>query len=97
VAHYLSVIYQPNDYSDESTIVWFARTRCSNSGPWVAAGETAAWRLKWISIPVMFVTLFVGVKIYRSIRFQPDRFCGIKYGTTRTARIVNGRPTNRDL
>ena len=46
---------------------------------WVAAGETAAWRLKWISLPVMFVTLFFGLKIYRSIRFQPDRFCGIKY------------------
>jgi hypothetical protein len=46
---------------------------------WIAAGETAAWRLKWISMPVMFVTLFFGLKIYRSIRFQPERFCGIKY------------------
>lgn len=45
---------------------------------WVAAGETAAWRLKWISIPVMFVTLGFGLKIYRSIRQQPERFCGVK-------------------
>jgi len=46
---------------------------------WIAAGETAAWRLKWISFPVMFVTLWFGVKIYRSIRLQPERFCGLKY------------------
>jgi hypothetical protein len=46
---------------------------------WVAAGETAAWRLKWISIPVMFVTLLVGRKIYRSMLEQPERFCGIKH------------------
>jgi hypothetical protein len=46
---------------------------------WVAAGETAAWRLKWISFPVLFVTLWFGLKLYRSIRLQPERFCGLKY------------------
>lgn len=46
---------------------------------WVAAAETAAWRLKWISIPVMFVVLWFGSKLYRSIRLQPARFCGLKY------------------
>jgi len=46
---------------------------------WAAAAETAAWRLKWISIPVMFVTLWFGAKLYRSIRQQPERFCGLKY------------------
>jgi hypothetical protein len=46
---------------------------------WVAAGETAAWRLKWISLPVMFVILFFGLKLFRSIRLQPERFCGVKY------------------
>jgi hypothetical protein len=46
---------------------------------WVAAGETAAWRLKWIAIPVVFVTLWFGRKLYRSIRNQPERLCGIKY------------------
>jgi hypothetical protein len=45
---------------------------------WIAAGETAAWRLKWISIPVMFVTLVAGRKIYRSMLHEPERFCGIK-------------------
>jgi hypothetical protein len=46
---------------------------------WVAAAETAAWHLKWISIPVMFVTLWFGAKLYRSIRRQPERFCGLTY------------------
>ena len=46
---------------------------------WVAAGETAAWRLKWIAIPILFVVLWFGRKLYRSILFQPERFCGLKY------------------
>ena len=46
---------------------------------WIAAGETAAWRLKWISIPVLFSTLWFGRKIYKSIRLQPERFCGVAH------------------
>ena len=46
---------------------------------WVAAGETAAWRLKWIAIPLLIVTAWLGRKLYRSIKSQPERFCGIKY------------------
>ena len=46
---------------------------------WVAAGETAAWRLKWVSIPLLFAILWVGRKVYRSILLQPKRFCGLKY------------------
>jgi hypothetical protein len=46
---------------------------------WIAAGETASWRLKWVSIPVLFVALWFGLKLYRSIRLHPDRFCGLKY------------------
>jgi hypothetical protein len=46
---------------------------------WVAAGETAAWRLKWISIPVLFVGLWFGRKLYRSILDRPARFCCVKY------------------
>lgn len=46
---------------------------------WVGAAETAAWRLKWISLPVMFVVLWFGAKIYRSIRNNPQRFCGLTY------------------
>jgi hypothetical protein len=46
---------------------------------WVAAAETAAWRLKWVSLPVMFVILWFGAKLYRSIQQQPKRFCGLTY------------------
>ena len=45
---------------------------------WVGAGETAAWRLKWISIPVMIVTLWFGLKLYRSIKAAPAKFCGVQ-------------------
>ena len=46
---------------------------------WVAAGETASWRLKWIAIPVLFAILWFGRKLYRSILAQPAKFCGVKY------------------
>lgn len=46
---------------------------------WVAAGETAAWRLKWVALPVLFVFLWIALKLYRSIREQPARFCGLKH------------------
>ena len=45
---------------------------------WVAAGETAAWRLKWISIPVTFVVLWGGRRIYRSMMQTPLRFVGLR-------------------
>jgi hypothetical protein len=44
---------------------------------WVAAGETAAWRLKWIAIPVSFLVLLCGRQIYRSIMARPSHFVGI--------------------
>lgn len=46
---------------------------------WVGAGETAAWQLKWISIPVMLAVLWFGLKIYRSIKENPQRFCGLNH------------------
>ena len=46
---------------------------------WMAAGQTAAWRLKWIAIPLFILTVWLGRKLYRSIKFQPERFCGLKY------------------
>jgi hypothetical protein len=49
---------------------------------WVAAGETAAWRLKWIAMPVTIVVLWAGLKIYRSMLKSPARFCGLGYAKT---------------
>ena len=49
---------------------------------WVAAGETAAWRLKWIAIPLTIVVLWSNLKIYRSMLKAPARFCGLRYAKT---------------
>jgi len=46
---------------------------------WVSAGETAAWRLKFIAIPATIIALWGGLKIYRSMMKSPARFCGLRY------------------
>ena len=45
----------------------------------LAAAETAAWRLKWIAIPVTILVLWAGRKLYRSIFDEPSHFCGLRY------------------
>lgn len=58
---------------------------------WVAAGQTAAWRLKWIAIPLLIVTAWFGRKLYRSIELQPEKFCGLKHarrGILATATVI---------
>lgn len=47
--------------------------------PWLAAGETAAWRLKWVMIPLTVLVLFGSRKLYRSMLADPSRFCGQRY------------------
>ena len=46
---------------------------------WIAAAETAAWRLKWVMIPVTILVLFGSRKLYRSMLAEPSRFCGQRY------------------
>ena len=46
---------------------------------WMAAAETAAWRLKWVMIPATILVLYCGRKLYRSIQESPARFCGLRY------------------
>jgi hypothetical protein len=46
---------------------------------WLEAAETAAWRLKWVIIPVTILVLFGSRKLYRSISQSPTRFCGRRY------------------
>ena len=46
---------------------------------WVAAAQTAAWRLKWIAIPITILVLFASRRLYRSIKESPSRFCGLRY------------------
>jgi hypothetical protein len=47
--------------------------------PWVTAAQTAAWRLKWIAIPITILVLFGCRRLYRSIKESPSRFCGLRY------------------
>jgi type II secretory pathway pseudopilin PulG len=63
----------------QTLIAFFQRSDGWGFWNWVAAGETAAWRLKWVAVPVLFAVLWVGRKLYRSILLQPERFCGLKH------------------
>ncbi len=47
--------------------------------PWLAAAETAAWRLKWVMIPITVLVLFGCRKLYRSMLAESARFCGQRY------------------
>jgi hypothetical protein len=42
----------------------------------VSAAETAAWRLKWVALPVMILMLWAGSLLCKSIRRNPKRFAG---------------------
>ena len=63
----------------QTLVAFFQRADGYGFWDWVAAGETAAWRLKWVSIPVFFITLWLGRRLYRSILVQPEKFCGASY------------------
>jgi hypothetical protein len=45
----------------------------------VGAAETAAWRLKWVAIPLAILVVFGSRRIYRSIQQSPANFCGLGY------------------
>ena len=44
----------------------------------IAAGETAAWRLKWMALPVAIAVLWSGGRIIRSIKTDPNKFIGLR-------------------
>lgn len=46
---------------------------------WSTAAQTAAWRLKWVAIPLAILVLFGSRRLYRSIKESPSRFCGLRY------------------
>ena len=46
---------------------------------WIAAAETAAWRLKWAVIPLTILVVFGSRRVYRSIMQTPASFCGLRY------------------
>lgn len=67
-------------FATQVLIVFFQRFSDSvGFWSWMAAGQTAAWRLKWVSIPLLIVIVTLGRKLYRSILLKPEKFCGLKY------------------
>jgi hypothetical protein len=64
----------------QTVIALLSRATLSlGSWSWIAAAETAAWRLKWVALPVTIVVLWGSRKIYRSMLQEPERFCGLGY------------------
>ena len=63
------------------TIIALVQKASGSIGFWsiVAAAETAAWRLKWVAIPVTILVLWGCRKVYRSMTEAPERFCGLRY------------------
>jgi hypothetical protein len=44
----------------------------------VSAGETAAWQLKWVALPMAAAGLWVGSKSLNAIKTTPQRFGGLR-------------------
>ena len=63
----------------QTTVAFLQRSESLSFWSIVAAAETAAWQLKWVSIPVFLATAFFGKKLYSSICLQPDKFCGFQH------------------
>lgn len=47
----------------------------------VAAGETAAWRLKWLALPLSLVVVWAGARVSNRIAREPQRFTGLRLAT----------------
>jgi hypothetical protein len=45
----------------------------------VAAAETAAWRLKWVALPIAPLALWSCLRVCASLRREPARFNGIRF------------------
>jgi len=55
-----------------------------NNGVWLSlsniltAGEVAAWRMKWVALPVAIAILWSGARLTGSIKRDPARFMGLR-------------------
>jgi type II secretory pathway pseudopilin PulG len=62
-----------------ATIVVLAQTRPMSFrlGAIEYAGETAAWNLKWIELPLTIAAIWLSVRMSRAIRQSPQRLTGL--------------------
>jgi hypothetical protein len=44
----------------------------------MAAAETAAWRLKWLALPLSLVALWASARVRGQLRREPARFAGLR-------------------
>jgi hypothetical protein len=55
-----------------------------NKGVWlqfsaiITAGEVAAWRLKWVALPIALAILWTDAKSIRAIKSAPTKFSGLR-------------------
>lgn len=54
----------------------------------VSAGETAAWELKWVAVPVAIAGVWVGSKSLTAIKTSPKRFGGLRLARTGYAAAI---------
>jgi hypothetical protein len=45
----------------------------------VAAGEAAAWRLKWLALPLCFAVIWAGARASARIAREPSRYTGLRF------------------
>ena len=62
-----------------TTVVWIVSKGAALSlGTIIAAGQTAAWQLKWISVPLAIAVIWGGARSLRTIRKSPADFGGLR-------------------
>src|SRR5687767_15639806 len=62
-----------------TTVVWIvSKGAALNFATIIAAGQTAAWQLKWISVPVAVAVIWGGSRALRTIRESPADFGGLR-------------------
>jgi hypothetical protein len=72
-------LVQDSSRAATSSPLAFASMIPSDFWSWIAAAETAAWRLKWAVIPLGILVVFGSRRLYRSIVQAPASFCGLRY------------------
>lgn len=64
----------------QTVIALFQRSAISfGFSSWLAAAETAAWRFKWIAVPLTILVVWGTRKLYRSMLQSPAKYCGLRY------------------
>ena len=62
-----------------TTVVWIvSKGAALDLGTIIAAGQTAAWQLKWISVPVAIAVIYGASRALRTIRESPADFGGLR-------------------